>query len=83
MIRVVGCKLLDIKISMCRYALVKNYIQKKVSEKSKKIAIYIDRRSKESRNIAGFIIVYGLCQLRSDPITYLRCVREIVYLYVQ
>ena len=40
---------------MCRYALMINYIQQKISEKSKIVAIYIDKRSKASRNIKGFI----------------------------
>ena len=40
---------------MCRYALVANYIQQKVSEQSKIVAIYIDKRPKASGNIVGFI----------------------------
>ena len=34
---------------------MENYIQQKVSEKSKIVAIYIDGRPKTSRNIVGFI----------------------------
>lgn len=37
---------------MCRYALVENYIQQKVSEKGKAIAIYIDERPKALGNIS-------------------------------
>ena len=43
------------KKSMCRYALTKNYIQQKFSEKIKIVVIYIDGRSKASGNIVGFI----------------------------
>lgn len=34
---------------------MKNYIQKKISEKIKIVSIYIDKRPKESGNVAGFI----------------------------
>ena len=46
MITIVRCRLLDIKKTMCRYALMENYIQQKVSEQSKTITIYIDGRPK-------------------------------------
>ena len=43
------------KKNMCRYALATNYIQQKLSEQSKIVAIYINGRPKVSRNIAHFI----------------------------
>ena len=40
---------------MRRYALSANYIQRKENDQSKRFAMYIDGRPKETGNIAGFI----------------------------
>ena len=43
------------KKSMCRYALLANYIQQKKNDQSKRFSMYIDGRPKATINIAGFI----------------------------
>ena len=67
MITIVGCRLLDIKKVWVGMHSWKNYLQQKVSEKSKTIAIYIDGRPKASGNIASFINSTWLVSTKKWP----------------
>lgn len=68
---------------MQRYAITTNYIQLRDSNQNKEASMYIDGRSKYSRNIARFIYRHDPRQQINNPIAYLKGMKEIGYSCVQ